>query len=65
MLVVVVVSVVMLDLKEPAVSLLAQEMADFVSGQIVGVLLGMAFRWWAFRRFVFPHGDARRQVPVA
>ena len=47
----------------PAVSLLTQEVADFVSGQIVGVLVGMAFRWWAFRRFVFPHQDVRRQVP--
>jgi putative flippase GtrA len=53
-----------LDLKVPAVSLLTQEAADFVSGQIVGVLLGMAFRWWAFRRFVFPDEDVRRQVPT-
>jgi len=27
------------------------------------VLAGMAFRWWAFRKFVFPHEDVRRQVP--
>jgi putative flippase GtrA len=52
-----------LDLQVPAVSLLTQEAADFVSGQIVGVIVGMAFRWWAFRRFVFPHQDVRRQVP--
>ena len=44
-------------------SLLTQEIADFVSGQILGVLAGMAFRWWAFRKFVFPHEDVRRQVP--
>ena len=54
-----------LDLKVPGVSLFTQEMADFVSGQIVGTLVGMAFRWWAFRRFVFPHKDVRRQVPSA
>jgi putative flippase GtrA len=54
-----------LDLKVPGVSLLTQEIADFVSGQIIGVLLGMAFRWWAFRRFVFPDEDVRRQVPAA
>jgi putative flippase GtrA len=48
----------------PEVSLLTQEVADFVSGQIVGVLLGMAFRWWAFRRFVFPDEDVRRRVPA-
>jgi putative flippase GtrA len=50
-----------LDLKVPGVSLLTQEVADFVSAQIVGTLAGMAFRWWAFRRFVFPHEDVRRQ----
>ena len=54
-----------LDLKVPGVSLLTQEVADFVSGQILGVLAGMAFRWWAFRRYVFPHQNVRRQVPTA
>nr|WP_239028970.1 GtrA family protein [Pseudonocardia acidicola] len=53
-----------LDLKVPGVSLLTQEIADFVSGQIIGVLAGMVFRWWAFRRFVFPDENARRRVPV-
>ncbi len=48
-----------LELREPAVSAFAESMADFVSGQIVGVLLGMAFRWWAFRRIVFPHAGVR------
>ena len=52
-------------LSEPAVSAFTEQVADFVSGQIVGVLLGMAFRWWAFRRFVFPHEDVRRQPPAA
>jgi putative flippase GtrA len=50
-------------LQVPEVSLLTQEVADFVSGQILGTLVGMAFRWWAFRRFVFPNENARRQVP--
>jgi putative flippase GtrA len=58
------VSRYVLDLKVPGVSLFTQEMADFVSGQIVGTLVGMAFRWWAFRRFVFPHKNVRRQVPL-
>jgi hypothetical protein len=31
-----------------------QAVANFVSGQILGVLLAMAFRFWAFRRYVFP-----------
>ena len=55
-----------LDLREPAVGVVAEHWADFISGQIIGVLVGMAFRWWAFRRFVFPHEDVRRQpVPAA
>jgi len=54
-----------LELRVPEATLLTQEIADFVSGQIVGVLLGMAFRWWGFRRFVFPHHGARRRLPVA
>ncbi|MGQ0574906.1 MAG: GtrA family protein [Pseudonocardia sp.] len=58
------VSRYVLDLQVPEVTLLTQEVADFVSGQIVGVLLGMTFRFWAFRRFVFPYLDVRRQVPV-
>lgn len=41
-------------LQTPHTSLLVQEIADFTAGQIVGVLLGMAFRWWAFRKWVFP-----------
>ncbi|MGI5125692.1 GtrA family protein [Pseudonocardia sp. CA-107938] len=57
------VSRYVLDLQVPAVSLFTQEVADFVSGQILGVLLGMAFRWWAFRRFVFPDENVRRQFP--
>jgi putative flippase GtrA len=58
------VSRYLLDLKVPGVSMLTQEIADFVSGQILGVLAGMAFRWWAFRRFVFPDTDARGRAPA-
>lgn len=54
-----------LHLQVPLVSLLTQEVSDFVSGQILGTLVGMAFRWWAFRRFVFPDADVRRQVPAS
>jgi len=59
------VSRYLLHLSVPEVSLLTQEVADFVSGQILGVLAGMAFRWWAFRRFVFPDEGVRRQAPAA
>ena len=49
------------ELQVPAVSLVTQEVADFVAGQILGTLVGMAFRWWAFRRFVWPNQFVRRQ----
>lgn len=51
------------ELQVPFVSLVTQEFADFVSGQILGTLVGMAFRWWAFRRFVWPDQFVRRQPP--
>jgi putative flippase GtrA len=43
-----------LDLAQPAVSALTEHVADLVSAQLVGTLLAMIFRWWAFRRWVFP-----------
>ncbi len=42
------------DLQTPQVSLLVQEVADFASANVIGTLLAMVFRWWAFRRYVFP-----------
>ena len=52
----------LLDLTTPHVSPFTQEIADFVSAQVIGTLCAMAFRWWAFRRFVFPHADARPRM---
>ena len=43
-----------LDLRVPAVSLTMENIADFISAFIIGNLLQMAFRFWAFRRWVFP-----------
>ena len=43
-----------LGLAVPEVGQHIQNIADLVSGQVIGVLVGMMFRWWAFRRFVFP-----------
>ena len=43
-----------LDLAVPQVSVLTEQVADLISAQVVGTLLAMAFRWWAFRRWVFP-----------
>jgi putative flippase GtrA len=54
------VSRYMLDLQTPHVSLFGQEAADFVSGMIVGTLLGTLFRWWAFKKWVFPTEGARQ-----
>ena len=48
------VSRYVLHLAEPYVSGLTEQLADLVSAQIVGTLLAMGFRWWAFRRWVFP-----------
>lgn len=50
-------------LSVPEVSRPVQELADFVSGIIVGTLLAMCFRLWAFKRFVFPHAEARTAAP--
>jgi putative flippase GtrA len=43
-----------LQLEEPHVSRFVQEVADFTSGSIIGMLLAMVFRFWAFKRWVFP-----------
>ncbi|WIM93613.1 GtrA family protein [Actinoplanes oblitus] len=59
------VSRYLLDLRVPDVSRPVQEIADFVSGIILGTLIAMVFRLWAFKRFVFPQAEARahRSVP--
>lgn len=43
-----------LQMRVPHVSLTVENIADFISAYIIGNLLQMAFRFWAFRRFVFP-----------
>ncbi len=43
-----------LQLRMPAVSLTMENIADFISAYIIGNLLQMGFRFWAFRRWVFP-----------
>jgi putative flippase GtrA len=43
-----------LNLEVPHVTRFVQEFADFTSGSIIGMLLAMFFRFWAFRRWVFP-----------
>jgi putative flippase GtrA len=41
-------------LRVPDVSLTTENIADFISAYVIGNLLQMAFRFWAFRRWVFP-----------
>lgn len=48
------VSSYVLQLRVPDVSLTMENIADFVSAYVLGNLLQMAFRFWAFRRWVFP-----------
>jgi len=57
------VSRYLLDLRVPDVSRPVQEIADFVSGIILGTLIAMVFRLWAFKRFVFPQPEARPRRP--
>jgi putative flippase GtrA len=42
------------ELRVPHVSLTIENIADFISAYLLGNLLQMAFRFWAFRRWVFP-----------
>ncbi|GLZ39706.1 GtrA family protein [Actinokineospora sp. NBRC 105648] len=58
------------DLETPHVTVLTQEIADFAFGSIVGTLIAMLFRWWAFKKWVFPTADfrvsrAERKLAVA
>lgn len=41
---------------------LHSEVADFLSGSVIGMLAATAFKFWAMRRFVFPQADARPSV---
>ncbi|WP_078891308.1 GtrA family protein [Streptomyces sp. NRRL S-350] len=42
-----------LDLREPYIGHLDQELADFLSGMVVGTFVAMLFRFWAMQRWVF------------
>lgn len=52
-------SLYILQLRVPTVSLTVENIADFISAYLIGNLLQMAFRFWAFRRWVFPDQFAR------
>ena len=53
-----------LQLRVPDVSLTMENIADFVSAYIVGNLLQMGFRFWTFRRWVFPDEFGRNPDKV-
>lgn len=58
------ISSYVLMLRVPEVSLTVENIADFISAYVIGNLLQMAFRFWAFRRFVFPtssHATPRKR----
>src|SRR5271166_4852753 len=48
------VSSYVLQFRVPMVSLTEENIADFISAFVLGNLLQMSFRFWAFRRWVFP-----------
>src|ERR1700736_2152335 len=52
------------ELRVPHVTLTVENIADFISAYIVGNLLQMAFRFWAFRRWVFPDEFGRNPDKV-
>jgi putative flippase GtrA len=56
------ISSYILELRVPTVSLTVENIADFISAYIIGNLLQMAFRFWAFRRWVFPDEFGRNQA---
>jgi hypothetical protein len=43
-----------LHLQTPHVSLTIENISDFLAAYLIGNLMQMAFRFWAFRRWVFP-----------
>lgn len=47
------------DLRTPYVGVLTEQIADYVSGIVLGTLVAMVFRWWAFKKWVFPDAGAR------
>ncbi|WP_378731072.1 GtrA family protein [Nocardia brasiliensis] len=62
------ISAYLFELRTPHVSVLVENIADFVSASIIGTLLATVFRWWAMRRFVFPDSvepAMERAEPVA
>jgi putative flippase GtrA len=45
-------------------SQLTVSITDFISANVIGTLVGMGFRYWAYRRFVFPEDFGEDGEPV-
>src|SRR5690349_12421280 len=58
------VSLYVFDIRVPHVSPFTQAVSNFITGQILGVLLAMAFRFWALRRFVFPQDLREAELEI-
>lgn len=43
---------------------LVETVADFVSGSLVGTILAMGFRYWAYQRWVFPELENEADDPA-
>ncbi|WP_216902279.1 GtrA family protein [Nocardia alni] len=56
------IALYLFHIRVPHVTPTTQALSNFITGQILGVLLAMAFRYWALRRFVFP--DDLRQAEL-
>ncbi len=44
-----------LEISDLHVSVVTENIPTFISATIIGTLLATVFRWWAMRKFVFPH----------
>ena len=51
-------------LQEPHVSRLTEEVSDFLSAQIIGTLIAMAFRWYGYKNWVFPEENFRNSRSI-
>lgn len=51
-------------LQEPHVSRLTEEISDFLSAQIIGTLIAMAFRWYGYKNWVFPEENFRNSRSI-
>lgn len=58
------VSRYVLHLSVPHVGYWTQEVADFVAGMVLGTLAGTAFRWFGYRRWVFPSAPPVRVAEI-